>query len=278
MGLYPVSMYSLRMSDNVPHQKSAFDSAYLNESYHRWSFHYTDDPLTRYARDRRLNKAVAHILSQLRLTLNDIRHWDVLIVCGGVGGEGTFFANKGFHSVTNSDFSENALRLCNRFDPRLRTLQLNAEHLDLPDNSYDLVVVQDGLHHLSRPVLGYTEMLRVSRKATVVIEPHTGIVAKSIGTEWERHDQAVNYVFRWNRAIFEQCAKSYLLEVPCHIKAIRLWDHNTTIAGLARRFPKPLSMAVAKTAYAILALLPGFGNMMIGIVIKGSARTVRISE
>jgi hypothetical protein len=206
----------------------------------------------------------------LRSTLNDIRHWDVLIVCGGVGGEGTFFANRGFQSVTNSDFSENALRLCNRFDPRLKTLQLNAERLDLPDDSFDLVVVQDGLHHLSRPVLGYTEMLRVSRRATVVIEPHTGIVARSIGTEWERHGNEVNYVFRWNRSIFEQSAKSYLLDVPCHIEVIRLWDHNPIIAGLARRFPKPVRMAVAKTAYGVLTLLPGLGNMMIGVVIKGA--------
>jgi ubiquinone/menaquinone biosynthesis C-methylase UbiE len=200
--------------------------------------------------------------------LDDIRNWEVLVVCGGVGGEGTFFADKGFESVTNSDFSENALRLCNRFDPRLKTLQLNAERLDLPDGSYDLVVVQDGLHHLSRPVLGYTEMLRVSRKATVVIEPHTGIVARSIGTEWERHGEEVNYVFRWNRSIFEQSAKSYLLQSPCHIAAMRLWDHNSAVAGLARRFPKPVNVIVAKTVYAILGLFPRLGNMMIGVVIK----------
>jgi ubiquinone/menaquinone biosynthesis C-methylase UbiE len=263
------------MSDNVAQQKSAFDNAYVEESFERWSFHYASDPLTRYVRDRRLNKAVGYILSHLQLSLNEIRHWNVLIVCGGVGGEGTFFANKGFRSVTNSDVSENALRLCRRFDPRLQTLQLNAEHLDLPDNAYDLVVVQDGLHHLLRPVLGYTEMLRVSRKATVLIEPHTGIVARSVGTEWERHGHEVNYVFRWNRNIFEQSTRSYLLELPCHIRVVRLWDHNLTIAGLARKFPTSLSLAVAKTAYGLLALLPGLGNMMIGVVIKGSSRHTR---
>ncbi len=103
------------MSDNVAHQKKAFNDAYLNESYQRWSFHYSNDPLTRYVRDRRLNKALNHILQQLQLTLVDIIHWDILIICGGVGGERTFFANKGFVSITNSDFSENALQIMPSF-------------------------------------------------------------------------------------------------------------------------------------------------------------------
>jgi ubiquinone/menaquinone biosynthesis C-methylase UbiE len=258
------------MNDNVAQQQRAFQSAYLNESYERWSFHYTSNQLTRYVRDRRLNRALDYILSRTHRTLEEITHWHVLIVCGGVGGEGTFFANRGFQCVTNSDFSANALILCNRFDPRLKTLALNAEHLEVPDESYDLVVVQDGLHHLARPVLGYTEMLRVARKAVVVIEPHTGIVAKSIGTEWERHEQEVNYVFRWNRSIFEQSAKSYLLQTSCHIRALRLWDHSSTIEKLAKRFPRSMRIAVAKLTYGVLdAMLPGFGNMMIGVVLKG---------
>jgi ubiquinone/menaquinone biosynthesis C-methylase UbiE len=110
-----------------------------------------------------LSKAVNYLLSRLQLALDELKCWTVPIVWGGVGGESTFFANQGFTSVTNSDFSTNALTLCSRFDARLKTLELNAEHLDLPDDSHDLVVVQAGLHHPSRPVLGYTEMLRVSR-------------------------------------------------------------------------------------------------------------------
>jgi hypothetical protein len=112
------------MTDGVARQKQAFQNAYLNETYERWSFHYSSDQLTRYVRDRRLNIAIKYLLSQLQVTLDDIKEWKVLIVCGGVGGEGTFFADKGFQSVTNSDFSANALKLCNRFDPRLKTLEL----------------------------------------------------------------------------------------------------------------------------------------------------------
>jgi hypothetical protein len=31
----------------------------------------------------------------------------------------------------------------------------------------------------------------------VVIEPHTGIVARLFGTQWEHHEEEVNYVFRF---------------------------------------------------------------------------------
>lgn len=39
---------------------------------------------------------------------------------------------------------------------------MDAESLDAPDDRYDLVLVQDGLHHLSRPVTGLMQMLRVA--------------------------------------------------------------------------------------------------------------------
>lgn len=250
-------------------QQEVFESVFLNDAIDRWRFHYTSDPLTRFIRDRRMNIAVGYLLKEMGVTLDKLTHWDVLIICGGVGGEGTYFANLGFRAVTNSDFSTNALALCQRFDPRLKTLQLNAENLDLADDSYDLVLVQDGLHHLSRPVVGYLEMLRVARKAVVVIEPHIGLVAKLLGTEWERLEHGVNYVFRWNQSILEQSAKSFLLERPCSIKAHRIWDHNVSIGKLARRFPERMRLFAAKAAYGILtALLPRLGNMMIGVVIK----------
>jgi ubiquinone/menaquinone biosynthesis C-methylase UbiE len=83
--------------------------------------------------------------------------------------------------------------------------------LDLPDNSYDLVVVQDGLHHLPRPVTGFTEMLRVAKKAVIVIESYDSWVGDLIGTEFEVQGNAINFAFRWNRKMMVQVTKSFLL-------------------------------------------------------------------
>lgn len=51
-------------------------------------------------------------------------------------------------------------------------LELNAENLDLPDQSFDFVLMKEALHHLQRPYLGIYEMLRVAKKGLILLEPH----------------------------------------------------------------------------------------------------------
>lgn len=252
--------------DGVESQRVAMDAQYADRSKHRWEGHHTSDPLTRYLRDRRLRVGL-HILKKVERL--DPANQTALLVCGGVGGEGTFLREFGFQDVTVSDLSKEALENCRRFDPQLRTMLLNAESMtELPDNSYDIVLVQDGLHHLPRPVLGFTEMLRVARVAAIVIEPHYGLVGKLIGTEWEVHGDAVNYVFRWNRPILEQATRSYLLDKKSVIVPRRLWDHNLVIAKAVSRLPLRLQVRAAKVIYAVLRPFNRFGNMMVGVVVK----------
>ncbi|MES2732485.1 MAG: class I SAM-dependent methyltransferase [Bacteroidota bacterium] len=262
----------MEIQGNVANQQTSFEQNYQEVDFSKWFFHTTKDPFIRYLRDRRMKIAIDFILKELSTTIEAIQDWKVLIVCGGVGGEGRYLANRGFRSVTISDFSENALTMCRRMDSRLQTLLLNAEKIDLEDNTFDLVMVQDGLHHLPRPALGLTEMLRVSRKAVVVIEPHTSLVGTLVGTEWERQDGSVNYVFRWNQNILEQITKSCLLFNTTCIKAIQLWDHNLVINKTASKFPKEMKLSVAKFIYAILNLFSKVGNMMVGVVIKGNSK------
>lgn len=239
-----------------------------------WEIHDTTDPLIRYLRDRRLVVAL-HILR--RHAALDARQQSVLVVCGGVGGEGTFLANQGFSDVTVSDVSEEDLQICRQRDGRLKTLVLNAESMsEVPDSAYDIVLVQDGLHHLSRPTLGLTEMIRVARTAAVIIEPHYGLVGKLIGTEWERHAADVNYVFRWNNAILEQVTQSYLLDIGATVVPLRMWDHNFAVGKLVDRFlPPRLRLPGAKALYAALRALSPLGNMMVGVIIKPESSRVK---
>jgi ubiquinone/menaquinone biosynthesis C-methylase UbiE len=231
-----------------------------------WSFHVTSDPLTRFLRDRRLRIAL-HMLRGRGLL--DPAGQSVLIVCGGVGGEGVFLSRCGFTDVTVSDLSEEALEVCRSLDPKIRTMPLNAENMaEIPDSSYDLVLVQDGLHHLPRPVLGFTEMLRVARKAVVVIEPHEGLVGRLIGTEWERQGEFVNYVFRWNRSLVNQATRSYLLCPQAVVLLRRLWDHNLAVGKVADRFPKRWRLTAAKAVYQALRPVNRLGNMMVAVVVK----------
>jgi ubiquinone/menaquinone biosynthesis C-methylase UbiE len=248
-------------------QKRAFERVY-DASDERWAFHDDPDPFVRYLRDRRLRVALELLDRHASLDRGRCR---VLIVCGGVGGEATFLLNSGFRDVTVSDVAENALEVCRRRESRARTLVLDAERLDVPDDTYDLALVQDGLHHLPRPVLGYTEMLRVASRAVVVIEPHDGMVGRLLGREWEDHDGERNYVFRWTGRVHEQAARAYLRDDVAQIVARRLWDHNVVVGRAARRLARGDSgdaLRCARRMYATLAPFDRFGNMLVGVVVK----------
>lgn len=254
-------------------QEEHFETQYAVRDRSYWWFHDTKDPLMRYLRDRRLRIAVERVL---RATRGDVSGLDALVVCGGVGGEGTFLANAGFRSVTVSDFSQTALDFCRERDPRLATVLLDAEQIALPGDSYDVVLVQDGLHHLARPTLGFTEMLRVARVAVVIIEPHTGLVAQLLGTKWEREGNSVNWVFRWNSDMLTQITNSYSPVEHCRVEAIRIWDHNVVMGRVARAFGgKSIGLQVVRILYGALdAVFWWAGNMLIGIVLKTAAGQV----
>jgi ubiquinone/menaquinone biosynthesis C-methylase UbiE len=273
----------------VAELQNLYEQSYGQSNIRDWEFHDTADPILRYLRDRRLEVAINALCKK---TGQQPKDWTALVVCGGVGGEGTYLANRGFRSVVVSDFSSRALDICKSRDPRLGTLQLNAEALDVPDNSYDVVLVQDGLHELRRPVLGLTEMMRVARRAVLMLEPHAGVVAGMIGTMWESHevgekhdgaaagaavkeDVAENYVFRWNTQFFRDVTRSYLLKQATEIAVIRFWDHNVTMRRLAQLAGGGrLGLSVAKAAYRTLDTgMWWMGNAMVGIVIKAPVGT-----
>jgi ubiquinone/menaquinone biosynthesis C-methylase UbiE len=232
-----------------------------------WHFHDTADPLVRYLRDRRLRVALD---AALRLTGRSPGQMSALIVCGGVGGEGTYLKNIGFRDVTVSDFSEEALAICRARDPRLQTVLLDAEQADLPDASFDVVLVQDGLHELRRPAVGLTEMLRLSRRAAIVIEPHQGLVARLFGTRWEYHEGVANYVFRWSRHDLQDVVFSFLRDPAVVVNVTRLWDHNVVVGRVARfAGGGRLGLLLARTTYfALDTLFAGLGNMMVAVIVK----------
>lgn len=47
----------------------------------------------------------------------------------------------------------------------------NAEHISLPDGAVDFVLCKEAYHHFPRPPVALYEMLRVARRAVVLIEP-----------------------------------------------------------------------------------------------------------
>jgi SAM-dependent methyltransferase len=224
------------------------------------------DPLVRYVVRWRLLEAVR------RLTrVTDVSEsTSLLVLCAGEGLEGTVLADAGFGRVTVSDLSPAGVEAALTRDPRLQGRVLNAEDTGLPDGSFDVVVVQDGLHHLRRPVGGFTEMLRLARRAALFLEPHDAWSGRRLGREWETNGPSTNYVFRWSRSLVDDVAKSYLGPDSFENLSYPFWHHNIQLVRLGRLAGGGRSgrAAVAATKRTLDTIARGAGNSFCGLVVK----------
>ena len=135
------------------------------------SYWFSPDPMTRYIALWRLKSAIKCLQTNAGTRFgNDAK---VLFLCAGDGAEASLMCDElGFQDVTFSDISPVAVATGKARDSRLKGIVANAENTNLADNSYDVVIVQDGLHHLQSPVHGFTEMLRIAKVGAIFIEPH----------------------------------------------------------------------------------------------------------
>lgn len=75
-------------------------------------------------------------------------------------------------TVTASDLDTSNMQKAQQLGYVDNMLNINAENIDLPSDSFDVVFCKESYHHFPRPQLGLYEMLRVAKKAVVLIEPH----------------------------------------------------------------------------------------------------------
>lgn len=193
----------------------------------------------------------------------------ILVLCSREGMEGSILCDMDFTDVTVSDLAEQGVQAALERDHRLKGLILNAENLDLENESFDVVLVQDGLHHLSSPIQGFTEMLRVAKRGVVFLEPHDSLVGRMIGTQWEKNGSAINYVFRWDKELVEQITSSYLGPDRFSNLSFSFWHHNLVYA----KFPKALGVtfgliSVKWTKKILDFFMRGLGNQFCGLVLK----------
>lgn len=195
----------------------------------------------------------------------------VLFLCAGEGAEASVCCDVlGFRNVTFSDISPIAIKTGMLRDSRLKGIVADTENTGLNASSFDLVIVQDGLHHLSNPVRGFTEMLRIARIGIIFIEPHDVLVGRLIGTRWERNGDAVNFVFRWTKNLTQQVASSYLGRDRFRNLSYSYWHHNIlysrigTFVGQGRRGV----FVVRAIKFFLDHFLPDSGNQFTCIITK----------
>lgn len=233
----------------------------------------SEDILIRYLVRWRLRKAIEVLTVESSGAFTKSSR--ILVLCSGEGLEGSILADDGFLDVTVSDISPMGMQQATSRDTRLKTLVINVQDCRLPDGDFDLVIVQDGLHHLQSPVSGFTEMLRLSRYACFFLEPHDSWIGNKIGTKWEINSGVENFVFRWNKELVEQVASSYLGRGSFRNLSFSFFHHNIVLERIGRKMG---GCAMATYFIAILKKICDVafgraGNQFCGMIIKtGGAR------
>ena len=173
------------------------------------------------------------------------------------------------------DQAEDVARYC-EYDPRVSYECQNAECLPYDSGSFDVVVCKEGLHHLARPILGVYEMLRIARKAVVIIEPYQtffGNLLEQFGlaSVYERnYDRNINYrdnyVFRFDRKMLESILNSYYIDSAYQLELYVGWM-RWNVTGSSKW---PIRLAGAFGGRCV-SMLPGSrGNYMTAIIQPGS--------
>jgi len=100
--------------------------------------------------------------------LNDKSSW---LTIGDLHGlEANYLLNHDQNAVA-SDISDLVLREASKEGLIKEFRTINVEKIDSPDDSFDYVICREAYHHFPKAYVGLHEMIRCSKKATIIIEP-----------------------------------------------------------------------------------------------------------
>ena len=212
------------------------------------------------------------LLANETLTLD----MSVLVVCGTVKDK-AIFEEAGFTNVTISNLDTRTAG--EEFLPYDWSYQ-DAEALAYPDEHFDFVLVNAGLHHCQSPHRGLLEMYRVASRAILIIEARESLLMRlalrmglaeqyevcNVVTEGLQHGGVrntiiPNYVYRWTEREVEKTIASYAPHVKHQISFF--YDLKFPFVTLVDRHPIFMLTSMALYPFARLTgkLFPKQSNL-----------------
>ncbi len=189
--------------------------------------------------------------------------------CSGDSPEGEYLFKLGAE-VTVTDISPEAIKAAKRRWPYLKGVVADSEKLPFKNNSFDLVLVRHGLHHLANPYKGICEMNRISKKGFVFIEAQKNFITKilirlKIILEYE---ESGNYVYRFTRKEVKEIMKELKIN---KYKVSTSWCHHVDFLSkhVYPHFNNRISLAIFAFIFYFFNFLFGFyGNSLIVVALK----------
>jgi len=227
-----------------------------------------------------------------------------VLIVGGSAADEQLLRQVGFKDILNSNLPTDMDRLNGEEAvPDTKHVALDAEQMDLPSDSYDLVFASEVLHHCSSPHHALCEMLRVSRRYVVFMEPNDSaamnalvrmnfsfpyelpaVIAHDYQSGGLRDSNIPNFIYRWNKHEVVKTVSSCIPERVFSVRAHPYWDFSVTKVELDRRKATRIGsvtsligasnfIALLRVAQLTLNLIPplrGQGNKFFCCIDKGA--------
>jgi SAM-dependent methyltransferase len=181
-----------------------------------------------------------------------------VLILGGSSDDAAVLQCAGFRRITLTNIESVPLSSVGvpvRDDAEVHIESADAENLHFPDNSYDLVMVHDVLHHCRSPHAALLEMLRVTRRHVIVMEPHDSLCMKALEkmrlatfpyelaavvdhdcVSGGMRDSCIpNFVYRWNRNDVFKTVSSFIPDRGFKLHADPYWDLSLDEKALSLR-------------------------------------------
>lgn len=178
-----------------------------------------------------------------------------VLIVGGSFEDIAVLRSAGFKQMTLSNIQQVSPEEIPAFDDvKIDAVCEDVEDFRLADESYDLVIAHEVLHHCRSPHRALLEMLRVSRRQVIILEPNLSWVMNTL-ISWRfsfpyelpavidhnyvsggvRNSGIPNYIYRWNRDQVFQTVSSFMPERTFALYIRRYWDFNISKEDLALR-------------------------------------------
>jgi len=200
-----------------------------------------------------------------------VKNMSVLDVCCGSGMISEYYAKAGA-KVIGIDLSGEAIERAKtreeRYNFEADFKVADAGKLSFPDNSFDIVSVHDGLHHLKNPQKAVSEMVRVAKKGVIIIEPAIALITRisvflGISTDYEGED----FVYRFKKNELQEWFKNTGCKDIRMKRYIMYYPHQP--GKLFKLFDfYPLFLATKISFFLINILLGKLGNKVQIIALK----------
>jgi ubiquinone/menaquinone biosynthesis C-methylase UbiE len=160
-----------------------------------------DDTTVNHWRHTRLMSPVLEVLADLK----DFR-W--LTIGDGAGMDAWRLIQAGFYNTVASDLSNAVLEETYKRGHIKEFCAINAEQINLPDESFDFVLCKETLHHMSSPYRAIQECLRIAKFAVVLIEPQDPMIDNPIdpNNDIPGYEEVGNYVYTFSMREIQKIA------------------------------------------------------------------------